>query len=169
MVTRALLVGLFTSLISMLGCTASVKSGGVCTRSCGSRPVGGAGSRVIPLSSPLTISKCEAGKTLDSQTYYFFVYEEMAADSNSGSTQSNSKSPKRIPKAGIGFVPMVPGFNDIVTRESDQCTDSCGIAEITFKPKCAPQDVSIGILVPGMTYDDGNESIPSTKFTISLE
>jgi hypothetical protein len=74
---------------------------------------------------------------------------------------------KRLPAAGIAFTPQVQGYLEVTSDSSEWCTDTCGVAEVQFSPTCYEQDVQIGILVPGMLYDDN--TVPATKFSVTLE
>jgi hypothetical protein len=156
----------FLPVIDLAGCTASAQKDGICARTCGSRPVGGGKIRGIPLSEAVSFSKCSEGKELPQQTYVFFIYDDLST--GAAPTASTGDLPSRIPKAGVAFTPIVPGFNTLDTPSSEWCTDSCGYAEVKFTPTCAQQAISIGVLVPGMLYD-GATTVPSTKFTVTLD
>ena len=67
------------------------------------------------------------------------------------------------------MTPVYPGSGTLDTPNSEWCTDSCGIAEVKFTPTCLAQDVGVGVIVPGMLFDDGATSIPSTQFTVTLD
>jgi hypothetical protein len=157
--------------LALGGCTANAPSDGVCKKSCGSRPIGGGNLRAIPLSSDIKFSKCKVGSTLPTQTFRYFVYQDMT-QSNSEAADNTSESEgvasaTRLPAAGIAFTPQTQGYMEVTSESSTWCTDSCGVAEISFSPTCYEQDVQVGILVPGMLYEDNK--VAAVKFTVSLE
>jgi len=154
-----------------VSCTAAATDEG-CQRSCGTRPIGGGKLRGLALGGDVTY-ECSGGGALPQQTYKFFIYEDTSADSAAGSTSGSTSDtaspgvsvPKRIPKAGIAFTPLIPGGMTIDTPTGDWCTDSCGIATLQFTPTCTKQNVQIGVLVPGMLYDD-EKGAPTKGFEV---
>jgi hypothetical protein len=171
-----LMLVLFTVIPHVIACTANAPQEGICVRSCANRPIGGGNVRAIALSEAVTFKNCTKGNELDKVTYRFFVYEDMSGvgsssgsggSSGSSGASNDAKFPSRIGKAGVAITPMVNGYNRLDTPSKDWCTDSCGYAEVAFYPTCAEQDISIGIIVPGMIYD--GEGPPATKFTVTLE
>jgi hypothetical protein len=152
------------------GCAANANSDGSCKRTCGSRPVGGGRYKGVALDTAETW-KCTAGTQLPQRTFHFLVYEET---SSASATTSDPKSdvPKRIPVAGVNFtalsVPMTgtDGSSDLDTPTSEMCTDSCGVAQFSFTPVCASQDLNVSIYVPGMVFDDTFLAMPATKFSV---
>ena len=159
--------------LTNVSCTAAATSEG-CQRSCGNRPIGGGKIRAMALGGDVTY-KCTGSGALPQQTYKFFIYEDLSTSSAGGSSTGGTAGsgsavtaglPTRLPKAGIAFTPLIPGGMTIDTPVSDMCTDSCGIATLQFTPSCSPQDVKIGIVVPGMLYDDGNGA-PSKGFSVT--
>jgi hypothetical protein len=181
-IMMAMLLGLMTS-----GCTANAPADGVCQKTCGSRPIGGGKIGVVPISSGVSFKNCKAGETLPTQTYRYLVYHDTSSGSGSGSTTGSTSGStsgstagagasadpnliaSRIPIPGIAFTPEANGFLNVTSDSSQWCTDSCGVAEVSFSPTCFEQDANIGILVPGMLYDDGSNSVPSIKFSVSME
>jgi hypothetical protein len=170
-------VAVITSFL-VLSCTANAPNdGGVCQKSCGSRVIGGGKIRALPLSNKITFKNCTAASTLPEQSFKFLVYEENSVSAGSSSAGNDDAAkdpatqliPTRIPKAGIAFTPFAPGFIDLSSEPAEWCTDSCGIAEVKFTPKCFEQDVQVGILVPGMLFDDGNNTVPATQFVVEME
>lgn len=170
------------ALLAINACAANAPQDGVCVRSCGSRPVGGGNVKGVALNDPVKFSKCQLGEKLPQVTYRFFVYEDLSASNSGGSSSSSSSSgssssgsassgtnaqfPKRIGKAGVSITPLADG-NDVDTPKKDWCTDSCGFAEVSFTPTCFEQDVSVGIIAPGMIFD--GEGPPKIKFSVSLQ
>lgn len=159
----------------LAGCAANAPQDGACVRSCGSRPIGGGNVKGVALSDAVTFSKCQPGSTLPQVKYRFFIYEDLSG-SNAGGTSdsagtkpggSNAKFPSRMGKAGVAVEPLVDGFVELDTPPNERCTDSCGFVEIAFTPQCQEQDVSIGVLAPGMTFD--GEGAPKTKFSVSFD
>jgi hypothetical protein len=164
----------FSALTGLLvvACTANAPANGVCKKSCGSRPIGGGNIKVLPLSKDLTISNCKAGVTLPSQIFRYFVYQDMSQANSGSKTDGKSESgslatANRLPAAGIAFTPQIQGYLTVTTDSSEWCTDSCGVAEVEFSATCNEQDVQIGLLVPGMLYDDN--AVASTRFTVKQE
>ena len=131
------------------GCTAKVEADGGCKRSCSSRTIGGGKIRGLALTRDLTIGPCTPGSALGTFTGSFLVY-----DDTSTAVPSAADIPPRIPQAGIAFTPNIPFGATLVTPENEWCTDSCGVADVTFKATCVAQTSAIGIYVPGMLYDD---------------
>jgi hypothetical protein len=160
--------------IGLFSCTANAPNNQlVCKRSCGNRVIGGGYLRALPLSSKLSMKCGNAGASLPQQTFRFLVYEDTTATGStttgsSGTSSSNAALPGRIPKGGISFTPVTAGAITIDSEITNWCTDSCGIAEVIFTPTCAEQDVTVGIIVPGMLYDDGSNTVPATGISISL-
>lgn len=155
---------------ALVGCTASAPDDGVCKRTCGNRPIGGGKIRGLALNPKVTFSKCNPGQVLPQQTFRFLIYDDTSKGSSTTTPTDNSTSvPTRIPKAGISFTPVYPGSGTLDTPTNQWCTDSCGIAELQFTPTCFAQDVGVGVIVPGMVFDDGSTGIPTTQFSVVLE
>jgi hypothetical protein len=135
-----------------IGCTATAsKDGGICKRTCGDRPVGGGNIKITNVSSDLSYKCGQAGQIIGHPTFTFFVYEDTSSTSSTASPGVASAVPKAIPKAGIAYKPLTPGYTT-ETDSSQWCTDSCGFAEITIPVVCADQSLKINIVVPGADY-----------------
>lgn len=172
------------------GCSANAAKDTPCERKCGSRPITGGKLRAIPLTNEVTI-QCTPGTTaqaLQQLEYSFLIFDDRSVASStstntSGTTTAqtgstlgdSSKTPDRIPMAGVAFYPAVVGVTASAagtdTASSDWCTDSCGIATLKVTPLCAKQDMQVGIIVPGLTGEAGaftSNPNPSVKVSITF-
>ncbi|MCX6124607.1 MAG: hypothetical protein NTV34_07630 [Proteobacteria bacterium] len=173
----------------LVGCTANAPTDGVCERKCGNRKIGGGNLVGVPLSGDFS-KECStvdqaANNSIGNYEFQFLVYEDLTQKGASSATASSSaptvsdtlekSSPKRIPKGGIAFYPLVSGATasgGTSTPESEWCTDSCGFASVKAAPICSPGDFMVGIVVPGITGEANNVTgnpVPPVKLTITVK
>lgn len=152
----------------LLGCAANGNSDGSCKRTCGSRPIGGGNLLVYAVGSTTIKWTCTTDDDLTSQTIKFLVVEET---SSATKTDFNPKTdiPKTVPVGGVAFSPE--GFPETASGQYDTpsnelCTDSCGVASISFTPKCMTQDIQPTIVVPGWQPSAAQATIPTVSFSV---
>ena len=173
--------------LSLAGCTAKAPTDTVCERKCGNRPIGGGNLVGVPLSGDFartcTPDQKTAGASLGNYEFQFLVYEDLTPKGAASSTTATptvsesleKSSPKRIPKAGIAFYPIVSGptvTGGTSTPVSEWCTDSCGFASVKASPICDTGDFVVGIIVPGITGEANNVTgnpVPPVKLTITVK
>jgi hypothetical protein len=175
------LIAPFFAVINV-GCTANAPSDDVCTRTCGNKVISGGKISVMPLNTDINL-KCTPGTPLTgTYTARYLIYEDRNSSTTSSSKTSDSasakaerESPKRIPKGSMPFFPAVlgitqDGYPGVSTSSSEFCTDTCGIARIDVRPICYEGELSVGIVVPGLTGEVGEKSetpIKPLKITMS--
>ncbi len=164
-------------------CSANAPSDGICTRTCGARPIGGGRLASMAMNKPLTI-KCSDNTILKPYKFTWLIYEDRTntATNTSGSettaaSKAEAATPKRIPKGGIAFTPNIVGQTagtneegdfQTSTSSSEWCTDSCGYATIEVTPSCAVKgDLNVGIIAPGDTGEVLEGPIESVTVTIA--
>lgn len=175
-------------LSELSGCSANAPKDSTCERKCGSRPISGGKLRAIPLTNPVAI-ECSlrldgSGNiiptTVGTFEYSFLLFNDYSttgAATPSTAPSVGAPTPERVPIGGVAFTPSIIGLTSAgaETKGSDTptdqwCTDSCGIATLTVTPICAKQDMSVGIIVPGITGEPGavlTNPNPSVKLTIT--
>lgn len=172
-------------------CNANASKDQPCERKCGSRAVSGGKLRVIPLSNNFgfecTPVKDSTGwpQSLPTLEFSFLVFEDRGkgAGAASSTNQTNlaaaSQTPDRVPIGNAAIYPSILGFTAAghtnpsskgTDTPSDQwCTDSCGIATLQVTPVCTKQDMTIGIIVPGVTGEPlGDAANPNKPIVMSI-
>lgn len=183
--------GLVILLLS--GCAAEPDKSqpGSCQLSCGNSRVAGNNMKVVPmLSTPSITLNCDvpANQTAPTSvpiTLSFQIYEDIGGDGTSATNVDYGT--KKIPRAGIGFEPMILGqvatektnlefynpetkevkpsqFAGIVTPSSEWCSDACGDMKYDVWPVCrsnASNTIQAGIAVQGI--------IPEGSYNITIE
>ena len=150
---------------------------GECPRDCSKALEGSSQWKVKLISQEEVSISCAAATAAGRVTARFLVYEEKEQQTSGGST---SASKVQFPKAGVAFVPMIigglsassgaaefaadPNYGGVVTPRADWCTDSCGVATLTFVPQCP--DLEATTTVNAMILSGG--AAPEKGMALSL-
>ena len=110
-----------------------------CTLDCGNAKIAGSEASVMVISPDMSVTclseNAASPTTVPVEVAFFMSYNETATSSSTANSRITVPAKQPIP--GAAFYPLISGANGGITTPKDKwCTDTCGIARVSFNAVC---------------------------------